>query len=146
MRFEVEFPANHWAAEPAYAQLEKLLPPRPAFHRPAGEHVEDVHLEDFDPSSQSRSVLKSAQGNAVGLDCVGLYVTIHMSLECSDVSNDTLWAGARRRPPTTSRSSRGRMMNPEMTRSDLSSPDRTPALFILNHRESMFIGILLIEM
>ena len=54
VRFEVEFPANHWAAEPAYAQLEKLLPPRPAFHRPSGEHVEDVHLEDFDPSSQSR--------------------------------------------------------------------------------------------
>ncbi|XP_037077676.1 dnaJ homolog subfamily A member 2-like [Pollicipes pollicipes] len=55
LRFEVDFPANHWAPEPVYPQLEGLLPPRRAYQRPPGEHVEDVHLEDFDPSTQSRS-------------------------------------------------------------------------------------------
>ena len=54
VQFDVDFPENHFAAEPVYGQLEKLLPKRPAYARPAGEHVEDVHLEDFDPSSQSR--------------------------------------------------------------------------------------------
>lgn len=29
--------------------LESLLPPRPKFEMPAGEHVEEVNLHDFNP-------------------------------------------------------------------------------------------------
>ncbi|XP_043225194.1 dnaJ homolog subfamily A member 2-like isoform X2 [Amphibalanus amphitrite] len=55
VRFDVDFPENQWAPESVYPKLEPLLPPRPAFTKPSGAHVEDVHLDDFDPSSQSRS-------------------------------------------------------------------------------------------
>lgn len=44
-----------------FQALEAVLPPRPAFTMPAGEHVEEVGLYDYDPNDRS-----SGAGNSRG--------------------------------------------------------------------------------
>jgi DnaJ family protein A protein 2 len=34
-------------------ELEQLLPPRPTFELPKGEHVEEVDLHEYDPNERS---------------------------------------------------------------------------------------------
>lgn len=51
IRFEIEYPEKYSIAPDNLKQLEALLPPRPAFVMPVGEHVEDVNWQDFDPDS-----------------------------------------------------------------------------------------------
>jgi DnaJ family protein A protein 2 len=34
-------------------ELEQLLPPRPTFELPKGEHVEEVDLHDYDPNERN---------------------------------------------------------------------------------------------
>lgn len=48
IKFEVTFPENHFGGEAIFKDLEKLLPPRPEFVLPTGEHVEDVDLNEMD--------------------------------------------------------------------------------------------------
>lgn len=52
IKFSVEFPES---IDPALIpDLEKCLPPRPAFVMPAGEHVEEVSMSDYDPNMRGR--------------------------------------------------------------------------------------------
>lgn len=55
IKFDVEFPPNHFADEASISAIEKLLGGRPAFVPPVGEHVEEVDLHDYDPSEQRDS-------------------------------------------------------------------------------------------
>uniref|UniRef100_T1IPP1 Uncharacterized protein n=1 Tax=Strigamia maritima TaxID=126957 RepID=T1IPP1_STRMM len=55
VKFEVQFPEPHFSDEIKLKELEKLLPPRPAYDRPTGEHVEEVDLHDYDPSQAGSS-------------------------------------------------------------------------------------------
>ncbi|GLH15975.1 hypothetical protein R5R35_005639 [Gryllus longicercus] len=50
IKFDVTFPENHFANEISLKQLENLLPPRPSFEMPSGEHVEEVDLHEYDAS------------------------------------------------------------------------------------------------
>ncbi|KAJ8958811.1 hypothetical protein NQ318_019571 [Aromia moschata] len=47
------FPDSHFTTEANLKVLESLLPPRPPFVMPQGEHVEEVDLHDFDPNDRS---------------------------------------------------------------------------------------------
>lgn len=51
--FTVKFPENHFAPGPVLTELETMLPPRPFFTMPEGEHVEEVDLQEFDPNDRS---------------------------------------------------------------------------------------------
>lgn len=51
INFTVEFPTSMDVS--VLEALEKCLPPRPAFVMPVGEHVEEVSMSDYDPSSRS---------------------------------------------------------------------------------------------
>ncbi|KAL3282043.1 hypothetical protein HHI36_005245 [Cryptolaemus montrouzieri] len=50
--FTIQFPDNHFTNEQGFSILEKLLPPKPAFVMPVGEHVEEVDLHDYDPNAR----------------------------------------------------------------------------------------------
>jgi len=52
MKFDVSFPSSHFADEATIKEIEKLLPGRPAFVQPSGEHVEEVDLHDYDASDR----------------------------------------------------------------------------------------------
>jgi len=52
IKFDVSFPSSHFADEAAIKEIEKLLPGRPAFVQPEGEHVEEVDLHDYDASDR----------------------------------------------------------------------------------------------
>jgi len=51
--FTIKFPDNHFASEPILRKLESILPPRPSFVLPEGEHVEEVNLIEYDPNDRS---------------------------------------------------------------------------------------------
>ncbi|XP_018333900.1 dnaJ homolog subfamily A member 2 [Agrilus planipennis] len=51
--FDITFPSNHFANERQLKVLESILPPRPQFTMPVGEHVEEVDLHDYDPNDRS---------------------------------------------------------------------------------------------
>ncbi|ENN81543.1 dnaJ homolog subfamily A member 2 [Dendroctonus ponderosae] len=51
--FSVAFPKNYFVPEPTLKVLEGLLPPKPAFVMPEGEHVEEVDLVDYDPNERT---------------------------------------------------------------------------------------------
>ncbi|KAL4234604.1 DnaJ subfamily A member 2 [Mactra antiquata] len=53
IKFEVEFPPQNFANAQQLKKLEKLLPARPAFEMPEGEHVEEVSLSEYDNSRGS---------------------------------------------------------------------------------------------
>ncbi|WAR13341.1 DNJA2-like protein [Mya arenaria] len=55
IKFEVEFPEKNFASESQLKKLEKLLPARPAFSMPEGEHVEEVNLMDFDSTRSNEA-------------------------------------------------------------------------------------------
>lgn len=55
IKFEVQFPENHFIDEESLKELERLLPERVPFQMPIGEHVEEVDLHDYDPSTASSS-------------------------------------------------------------------------------------------
>ncbi|XP_060518305.1 dnaJ homolog subfamily A member 2-like [Cylas formicarius] len=50
--FNVKFPEKHFAPEPVLRKLEALLPARPVFTMPEGEHVEEADLVDYDPNER----------------------------------------------------------------------------------------------
>lgn len=57
IKFDVEFPENHFAGEAALKEIEALLGDRPSTGMdgvPVGDHVEEVDLHDYDPTSQSQ--------------------------------------------------------------------------------------------
>ncbi|CAG9797919.1 unnamed protein product [Chironomus riparius] len=62
INFTVEFPEK--MDVDLIPQLEKCLPPRPAFVMPTGEHVEEVSMSDYDPNDQSRRKKHSAAYNS----------------------------------------------------------------------------------
>lgn len=53
--FDIKFPDNHFTTEANLKLLESVLPPRPAFEMPVGEHVEEADLMDYDPNDRSSS-------------------------------------------------------------------------------------------
>lgn len=53
--FDVKFPVNHFTSEHNLKALEALLPTRPPFLMPQGEHVEEVDLQDYVPDRTSKS-------------------------------------------------------------------------------------------
>ncbi|KAK9380488.1 uncharacterized protein V2V93DRAFT_370810 [Kockiozyma suomiensis] len=59
IEFEIEFPSNNFTTADKLALLETVLPPRPDLGLPADAMVEDVVLQDVDPSQQSRANLRS---------------------------------------------------------------------------------------
>jgi DnaJ-class molecular chaperone len=62
INFTVEFPDS---MDPTMlAELEKCLPPRPAFVMPIGEHVEEVSMSDYDPNARSGKKKHSAAYNS----------------------------------------------------------------------------------
>ena len=62
IKFTVEFPES---IDPSIIpELEKCLPPRPAFVMPIGEHVEEVSLSDYDPNARSGRKKNSAAYNS----------------------------------------------------------------------------------
>jgi len=48
IKFKVEFPKNHFADEKKLQLLESLLPERPVYDKPTGDHVEDADLNDYE--------------------------------------------------------------------------------------------------
>jgi len=48
VQLEVDFPENHFTDENSLKILESLLPVRPQFIMPTGEHVEEVDLSDYE--------------------------------------------------------------------------------------------------
>lgn len=64
--FEIKFPENHFASEENLKLLECVLPPRPKFVMPEGEHVEEADLLDYDPND--RSSHSGARGEAYASD------------------------------------------------------------------------------
>ncbi|XP_057381869.1 dnaJ homolog subfamily A member 2-like [Daphnia carinata] len=52
IKFDVQFPASHFADESTIMAIEKLLPGRPAIIPPSGEHVEEVDLHDYDANER----------------------------------------------------------------------------------------------
>ncbi|XP_064641723.1 dnaJ homolog subfamily A member 2-like [Lineus longissimus] len=54
VKFNIGFPPSNFADEKHLKALEKLLPPRPTVEIPEGEHVEEVDLMDYSPSSNDR--------------------------------------------------------------------------------------------
>lgn len=50
IKFKINFPENHFTTTEVYSKIESLLPPRPEFVMPEGEHVEEVDLVDYDPN------------------------------------------------------------------------------------------------
>ncbi|UYV70693.1 DNAJA2 [Cordylochernes scorpioides] len=51
IKFDVQFPPNHFTTEDKLLELEKLLPEKPAFEMPVGDNVEEVDLHDNDMST-----------------------------------------------------------------------------------------------
>ncbi|XP_050307409.1 dnaJ homolog subfamily A member 2-like [Anthonomus grandis grandis] len=78
--FNIKFPENHFAPEPMLKKLETLLPPRPEFVLPQGEHVEEVDLVEYDPNDRSShsghrgeayaSDDEEGHGHGPGMQCV----------------------------------------------------------------------------
>lgn len=52
IKFSVEFPENHFADVAKIKALELLLPDRPPFEMPIGDHVEEADLHDYDTDAQ----------------------------------------------------------------------------------------------
>lgn len=67
VRFEIEFPEKYSLTPDNIKQLEALLPPRPAFVMPVGEHVEEVNWFEYDPDSAE----EQARGEAYDSDDEG---------------------------------------------------------------------------
>ncbi|CAH1117716.1 unnamed protein product [Phaedon cochleariae] len=63
--FEIKFPEDHFTSEANLKALETLLPPRPEFTMPIGDHVEEVDLHEFDPNDRSSH---SGRGEAYASD------------------------------------------------------------------------------
>lgn len=62
LKFTVEFPES---IDPSVIpDLEKCLPPRPAFVMPVGEHVEEVSMSDYDANARSGRKKNSAAYNS----------------------------------------------------------------------------------
>lgn len=62
LKFTVEFPDS---IDPSVIpDLEKCLPPRPAFVMPQGEHVEEVMMSDYDANDRSGRKKNSAAYNS----------------------------------------------------------------------------------
>ncbi|XP_070576010.1 dnaJ homolog subfamily A member 2-like [Ptychodera flava] len=53
IKFDVQFPENHFADEKNLKMLEKLLPPRPKQAAVAADDVEEVDLMEYDPRQSS---------------------------------------------------------------------------------------------
>lgn len=75
LKFTVEFPDS---IDPAVIpDLEKCLPPRPAFVMPDGEHVEEVSMSDYDANARGRKKNSAAynsdsedeEGGPRGVQC-----------------------------------------------------------------------------
>lgn len=66
IKFDVTFPANQFVQPEQLKMLEELLPPRPKFEMPAGDNVEEVMLQDYDPNDRSNS--RSSRGEAYHSD------------------------------------------------------------------------------
>lgn len=64
--FEIQFPDNNFTNENKLKVLETLLPPRPAFVMPVGEHVEEVDLHDYDVNE--RNSRAGARGEVYNAD------------------------------------------------------------------------------
>lgn len=76
VRFTIEYPEKYSFTPESLQQIETLLPPRPAFVMPAGEHVEEVNWYDFDPEKdddeQRRDAYDSddeSHGRGTGVQC-----------------------------------------------------------------------------
>ncbi|XP_074645562.1 dnaJ homolog subfamily A member 2-like [Tubulanus polymorphus] len=54
IKFSIVFPAKNFTDSKNLKALEKLLPNRPKFEMPEGEHVEEVDLDDYDPHTDDR--------------------------------------------------------------------------------------------
>jgi len=52
VKFEITFPDKNFITESQTKALEALLPARPQFVMPQGEHVEEVNLMDFDQATE----------------------------------------------------------------------------------------------
>lgn len=65
INFEVKFPDNHFANEEILKQIESVLPTRPAFTMPVGEHVEEVDLLEIDSNDRTGG---GAHGEAYASD------------------------------------------------------------------------------
>lgn len=64
IQFDIKFPPNNFNTPEKIAELESILPPREPTGVPADAmEVDDVVLEDVDPSQQAR-----ARGGATGSD------------------------------------------------------------------------------
>ncbi|XP_022918984.1 dnaJ homolog subfamily A member 2-like [Onthophagus taurus] len=63
--FDIKFPEKNFTSENKLKLLETLLPPRPDFKKPVGEHVEDVDLMDYDLNERATS---SGRGEAYASD------------------------------------------------------------------------------
>ncbi|KAG1688796.1 DnaJ subfamily A member 2 [Nymphon striatum] len=61
VKFSVTFPDDHFISEDKYQFLETLLPPRPNYKMPEGDHVEEVDLHEFEGhTSDGRSNMAEA--------------------------------------------------------------------------------------
>ncbi|XP_045193961.1 dnaJ homolog subfamily A member 2-like [Mercenaria mercenaria] len=53
VKFDVIFPPQNFATTQQLKKLEKILPARPKFEMPEGEHVEEVNLMEYDDTRSS---------------------------------------------------------------------------------------------
>lgn len=63
IKFEVEFPPNHFTEEQKLAALENILPPRKVPAIPSDAMVDDVGMQDIDPQQQARAESRRAGRN-----------------------------------------------------------------------------------
>jgi DnaJ family protein A protein 2 len=66
IKFEIIFPPNNFIEAPNFKLLEALLPPRPKVDIPHGDHVEEVNMIEFDPSTDASG--RSRRGEAYHSD------------------------------------------------------------------------------
>ncbi|XP_050398697.1 dnaJ homolog subfamily A member 2 [Patella vulgata] len=60
IKFDVTFPPNNFIPAESMKKLEKLLPERPKYEKPTGEHVEEVDLIPYDQTRSNRSGRREA--------------------------------------------------------------------------------------
>lgn len=62
IKFDVKFPEHNSISDDQIAKLEKILPPKPKFNKPTGDHVEEVSMIEYANTKGSSSGARGGRG------------------------------------------------------------------------------------